>query len=341
MKTFAFALILLLSGLPSAGQAFVPRDGSHDFDFSFGTWHTHVKHLVDGSWQTADGIVTAHTFWHGKANMEELEIPMGSSYLEGMTLRTYDPAAQQWKLYFADSRDGQVDDPAVGEFSNGRGAFYSYDIEDGKATYVRQVYYDATPTSYKFEQAFSWDAGKTWHPNFVAALDRVDPSTVRVPQPPHVNEPAQQHGFDWQFGSWKIHMRRQLGALTPSARWADLDGTVKVEKFWNGRANIAEIECSGPASSVEILALRLYLPQTHQWTLAFAGSGDGTLGAPMYGSFKNGRGEFYDQESYNGRAILDKFVFFDTAKTPTRDEEYFSEDAGKTWVVAFDNYQTR
>jgi hypothetical protein len=341
MKVLIYVLVLLLSGLPAAGRAFPQQDGSHDFDFSFGTWHTHVERLANGRWLTTDGIVITRKLWSGKANLEELEIPMGSGYLEGMTLRMYDPDSQQWNLYFANSSSGEVDDPEVGQFTDGRGEFHSYDLIDGKATYVRNTYYDATATSYKFEQAFSWDAGKTWHPNFVASLNRVDPSAVHVPQPPHAEEPVEQHAFDSQFGSWTVHMNRLAHPLTPSAQWTGLDGTADVEKLWNGRANIVDIECTGPASRVEILALRLYLPQTHQWTLAFAGSRDGTLGAPMYGTPKDGSVEFYNQEDYNGRAVFHKFVFFDPTRTTAHDQEYFSEDAGKTWVTTFDNYRTR
>jgi hypothetical protein len=32
---------------------------------------------------------------------------------------------------------------------------------------------------------------------------------------------------------------------------------------------------------------------------------------PMVGEFKNGRGEFYDQESFNGRAIFSRNGFSD------------------------------
>jgi len=321
----------------------MPPDGAHDFDFAFGTFHTHVRRLPDGSakWITTDGIVTTRKIWNGKANLEELEIPMPSDYLEGITLRLYDPTAREWNLYFADSRTGEVESPEVGRFANGRGVFYSYEMIGSAPTYVRQTYFDATPTSYKFEQAFSWDAGKTWHPNFVASLNRIDPATVKVPQPPATPLSAQQHGFDWQFGLWNIHMHALLHALTPSSQWEDLKGTVNVMKLWSGRANLAEIEVSGPTRHLEILALRLFQPQTRHWTLAFAGSGGGALGAPMYGSFKNGRGVFYDQESYNGRTVLDRFVFFDTAPNSARDVEALSEDGGKSWTTIFDNRHTR
>jgi hypothetical protein len=42
----------------------------------------------------------------------------------------------------------------------------------------------------------------------------------------------------------------------------------------------------------------------------------GTLGIPCVGEFKNGRGDFYDQESINGKTILVRFP--SGASRPTR-----------------------
>jgi hypothetical protein len=64
-----------------------------------------------------------------------------------------------------------------------------------------------------------------------------------------------------------------------------------------------ELEANSPAGYIEGLSLRLYNPQSHQWSLNFAKRIDGTLNQPTIGEFNNGRGEFFDQESSNGRAI--------------------------------------
>jgi hypothetical protein len=150
-----------------------------------------------------------------------------------------------------------------------------------------------------------------------------------------------QHDFDWQLGSWKIHMQRLQHPLTGSTKWTELDGIVVVRKVWDGRANLAEIVTNGPSGHLEFLSLRLYNPQSHQWSLNFASSNSGTLGVPMIGEFKNGRGEFYDQETFNGRMILVRFVFTADSADSTRDEQSFSEDGGKTWEVNWINTATR
>jgi len=150
-----------------------------------------------------------------------------------------------------------------------------------------------------------------------------------------------QHDFDWQLGSWKIHMQRLQHPLTGSTKWTELDSIVVVRKVWDGRANLAEIVTNGPSGHLEFLSLRLYNPQSHQWSLNFASSNSGTLGVPMIGEFKNGRGEFYDQETFNGRMILVRFVFTADSADSTRDEQSFSEDGGKTWEVNWINTATR
>ena len=87
--------------------------------------------------------------------------------------------------------------------------------------------------------------------------------------------------------------------------------------------------------------LRLYNPQFHQWSLNFANSTDGTLSAPTVGEFKNGRGEFYDQELFNGKTIFVRFVISDITPNSCHFEQAFSDDGGKTWEVNWIATDTR
>jgi hypothetical protein len=142
-----------------------------------------------------------------------------------------------------------------------------------------------------------------------------------------------QHDFDFEFGAWTAHLARLVHPLTGSTTWVHYDGTSVVRKIWNGRANYGELEVTGPAGHIEGLTLRLYDPQSRQWKISWAGSIDGTLGQSMIGAFENGRGEFYDQELLNGRAIYVRFVFSDITPAAFRFEQAFSEDGGVTWEV--------
>ena len=142
-----------------------------------------------------------------------------------------------------------------------------------------------------------------------------------------------RHDFDFEFGTWRTHLWRLQQPLSGSNTWVEYEGTTVVRKVWNGRANLVELEVDGPAGHIEGLNLRLYNPQSHQWSLNFASSGGGALGQPTIGEFKNGRGEFFDQELFNGRAILVRFVISDIKPDSCRFEQSFSKDGGKTWEV--------
>lgn len=150
-----------------------------------------------------------------------------------------------------------------------------------------------------------------------------------------------QHDFDFEIGTWKTHLRRLLRPLTGSTTWVEYDGTTVVRKVWDGRANLVELKVDGPAGHFEGLSLRLYNPQSRQWSLNFANVNDGTLSTPTIGEFKDGRGEFYDQETYNGRAVLVRFVITKVTEDSYRFEQAFSDDGGKTWEVNWIAVDTR
>ncbi len=154
-------------------------------------------------------------------------------------------------------------------------------------------------------------------------------------------ERDEQHDFDFEIGIWRTHLRRLVHPLTGSTTWIEYDGTSIVRKIWNGRANMVELEADGPGGHFEGMNLRLYDPESHQWSLSFAGGSGGGLGQPTIGEFKNGRGEFFDQEMLNGQAILVRFVISDITSDSCRFEQAFSKDGGKTWEVNWIAIDTR
>jgi len=150
-----------------------------------------------------------------------------------------------------------------------------------------------------------------------------------------------EHDFDFEIGTWKTHLKRLLQPLTGSTTWVECDGTTVVRKVWGGKANLVELEAGCPRGHFEGLSLRLYNPQSHQWNVNFSNASNGTLSQPTIGEFKNGRGEFYDQEPLNGRAILVRFVISDITPNSCRFEQAFSDDGGKTWEVNWIATDTR
>jgi hypothetical protein len=150
-----------------------------------------------------------------------------------------------------------------------------------------------------------------------------------------------QHDFDFEIGTWKTHLLRLQGPLTGSTSWVEYEGTTVVRKVWNGRANLVELDVDGPAGRIQGLSLRLYNPEARQWSLNFSSSSAGTMSPPSIGEFKDGRGEFFAQESLNGRAILVRFVISVITPDSCRFEQSFSDDGGRTWEVNWIATDTR
>jgi len=140
-----------------------------------------------------------------------------------------------------------------------------------------------------------------------------------------------QHDFDFEFGTWDVRLSRLLNPLTDSTEWVEYEGRSVVRRVWDGRANLGELMVSGPTGRIQGLSMRLYNPESRQWRISWANGSDGILGPPMIGGFENGRGEFYNQELFNGRAIFVRFIFSDIAGDSFRLEQAFSDDGGQTW----------
>ena len=151
-----------------------------------------------------------------------------------------------------------------------------------------------------------------------------------------------QHDFDFEIGTWKIHLKRLVHPLTGSTAWVEFDGTVVARALWDGRANMDEFEADSPSGHIEGLTLRLYNPQAHQWNLYWASSKAGMFaGPPQVGEFKNGVGDFYCQDTFNGRMILIRYAWSRITANSAHFEQSFSDDGGKTWEVNWITDQTR
>ena len=150
-----------------------------------------------------------------------------------------------------------------------------------------------------------------------------------------------QHDFDPLIGKWKYHLKRRVNPLTGSNTWVDLQGTGVCFKIWDGRAQLDTLEVDGPTGHIEGLTLRTYNPQSHQWRLSWANSKTGILDPPQIGQFKDGRGEFFAQDTINGKTILIRYAWTDLTTKSPHFEQSFSDDGGKTWEVNWITDQVR
>jgi hypothetical protein len=167
--------------------------------------------------------------------------------------------------------------------------------------------------------------------------------TTKQPAPA-ATSPARvddQHDFDFEIGTWKTHVARLVHPLTGSNTWVEYDGTTLVRPVWGGRANLAELDVTGPSGRLQLASLRLYNSDSRKWSLNICSLKSGVMSPPTIGEFTNGRGEFYDQETFEDRAILVRFVIFAITPNSNHVEQSFSADWGKTWEVNWIATDTR
>jgi hypothetical protein len=351
-----------LSAPSSSAQAAptpAEHDGSRDFDFEVGTWTIHLKkrlHPLTGSnnWVEFDGISMTRKIWDRGAQIEQFDTASPSAgHIEGLTLRVYDPKGHQWRLYWGNSKMGQLaGPPQIGEFKDGRGEFYCQDTFGDRTILIRYLWSDLTPNSAHFEQSFSNDGGKTWEVNWITDQTRVSEAAfeaakrqfavaTKASAPADSAERDGQHDFDPLFGSWKYELKRRTNPMTGSNTWVDLAGTGACYKIWDGRAQLDTFEADGSTGHIEGLTVRMYDPTAHEWRLYWANSRIGILDPPQVGKFKDGHGDFYTQDTINGKTLLIRYDWTKLTTSAPHFEQAFSDDGGKTWEVNWITDQTR
>ncbi len=142
------------------------------------------------------------------------------------------------------------------------------------------------------------------------------------------------HDFDFLIGNWKAHVRRLPDRLVGSNNWIEYNGISNHKKLLDSNANFEEFEVDNPEKHLHIKAqtLRLYNPESHQWSIYLLDLDKGLVPMPpVVGEFNGNRGEFYDQEQYKGRAIFVRYIWLNISPKSARMEQSFSADGGKTW----------
>lgn len=177
----------------------------------------------------------------------------------------------------------------------------------------------------------------------VAAILLAQPALASAQSKPAEQRDG-QHDFDWMFGTWKVQLKRLVRPLTGSTTWVEYEGTQTTRKVWGGRANMDEFVAHSEAANVHLegLTVRLYNPETREWSIYWANAKNGAMAMPpTVGRFTNGCGEFYDEEEFDGKKIVVRYVWSDITPNSAKFEQSFSADGGKTWEANWISTITR
>jgi hypothetical protein len=147
----------------------------HDFDFlqgSWRVWNRRLRSLLSGSddWQEFETKVESRPLLGGRANMDTYD---GVDIeLSAVAFRLLDAATDEWWIYWANGRSGQLDPPVVGRMDGEQGTFFGDDVYDDKPVRVRFIWRKVDENSAEWSQAFSADGEATWETNWTMSFAR-------------------------------------------------------------------------------------------------------------------------------------------------------------------------
>jgi hypothetical protein len=147
----------------------------NDFEFLFGSWNIRNRYLVgrlqcSNEWREFDATGQAWPLLDGLGNVDTFAAVREGKTIHGTSLRLYDPAKNEWSIYWADTiRAGQLCPPMIGGFAGEVGTFFGDEELDGQKVRCRFVW--TRGDAPRWEQAFSRD-GVSWETNWIMEFTR-------------------------------------------------------------------------------------------------------------------------------------------------------------------------
>jgi len=147
-----------------------------------------------------------------------------------------------------------------------------------------------------------------------------------------------ERDFDFLHGHWRVANRRLKERLRGSQEWEEFDATALCQPLFGGDANVDEFTFPWGDSG---LTLRLYDPSSKQWSLSWSTRATGRLLPPVVGTFTDGVGTFYGDDTEQGRPVRVRYIWSGITPTAAQWEQAFSTDGGQTWETNWFMYLTR
>lgn len=167
----------------------LPAESRH-FDFWVGEWDVNLRvRQPDLTWaDTHRATARIYPILAGKALLE-LWSEDAEDGIKGYSLRYFDTARDEWVLWLnwpGANRSGSSS--LAGAFRHGRGEFFSTGTQpDGTQSISRYTFSDITPSSLRWDDAFSSDGGDSWTNRWVMEFSRTaaKPTLAEAGGPAH------------------------------------------------------------------------------------------------------------------------------------------------------------
>lgn len=151
------------------------------------------------------------------------------------------------------------------------------------------------------------------------------------------------HDFDPFLGTWHSRQHRLKERLAGSEDWIEFEGTQVVRPLLGGQGNMTENVFTMPDGSIHRgVTLRAFDPKTGRWSIWWLDGNDPTkIDVPTVGTFENGIGTFYSDDTFKGKPIKVRFRWSNITPTTLQWEQAYSADDGKTWETNWVAYFTK
>jgi hypothetical protein len=169
------------------------------------------------------------------------------------------------------------------------------------------------------------------------ALSCSSPLPARAPAPPGytLGLTGDVHDFDFFAGTWRSTQRRLKARNAGSHDWDEFPGDLVNTQHLGGVANVDEVVF--PTKGWAGLALRTFDVAKRQWSIYWVNGKRGVLDLPpVVGGFKGDRGEFYGEDTDDGRPIKVRFLWIKRGPDKAHWEQAFSYD-GSSWETNWIN----
>jgi hypothetical protein len=137
--------------------------------------------------------------------------------------------------------------------------------------------------------------------------------------------------FDFFIGSWTLRNRCLREWLKGSTSWEEFGGASVVRKLMNGLGHIEEVTLNRASGTIEELVVRLFDPQTQQWSIYEADASSGFDLQPVIAAGTDGRIVGYAHTSWEGTYVFRRVIWSDITGASFHWEQAFSADGGTAW----------
>ena len=134
--------------------------------------------------------------------------------------------------------------------------------------------------------------------------------------------------FDFFFGNWNFVNRRLKKRWVGSSDWETFPASLVCEGRMGGVVNLDEGVF--PTKGWSGMTVRVFNLATKQWALYWINSSKGEMFSPVIGGFTGDRGEFYGDDTDDGKPIIVRFTWQRLGPNAAHWEQAFSLD-GKQW----------